>query len=282
MIKDLLDTYFRIQPVEVVYRPNERVSWGRNRKMYDGNCDLEYNHRTILDCEVVFDFDSEVMEENIENSYIVIERLSNDNIYCTVWSTGNKGIHIHTLWTGLNRFTDLTLLKKTILKHYAYGMNIDYQLASKHLVRMEYGINEKKRQNYKTPLSDVSLKYNELPEFIIEEYKEELNKYLTRRIETPIDLDDSLLKDFMEGKFDIRDGREKFMFFLINTLKGKMQKEDLVSRLISWYRYSGGNKLTDLEIKRKVDYHINKGVTYSFGMRFFESLMKEYDVKRKE
>lgn len=294
-IKECLDTYAKLQVIEVVYRPNERVTWGRNRFTISNGLyietnnivklkipDYDYNHRTILDNEVVFDFDSDKQEENLENSYIVCEKLINDNIYFTVWDTGNKGMHIHTFWNNLKEFSDLVLMKKTILKHYAYGMNIDYQLAGKHLVRMEYGINEKKRGNTKEPLSDVALSFNDVPESIIQEYKEELNRFLTRRIEVPMELDDQLLKDFLEGKFEIRDGREKFMFFLINTLKGKMQKEDLVSRLISWYRYSGGVKLTDLEIKRKVDYHINKGVTYTFGMKFFDSLMKEYDVKRKE
>jgi hypothetical protein len=281
-IKQLLDEYSKYQPVEVVYRPNERVTWGRNRKIYDGNCEHPYNHRTILDCEVVFDFDSDKQEENIENSWKVCNLLGDDDIDFTVWDTGNKGMHIHTFWDGLHLFADRTLIKKTILKHYAYGMNIDYQLAAKHLVRMEYGINEKKRTNNKMPLSDWSFSFNRVPEFIIAEYKEELNKFLTRRIDTPIELDDTLLKDFLEGKFEITDGREKFMFFLINSLKGKLVKEDLVSRMQSWYAYSGGVKLSPQEIQRKVEYHINRGMTYSFGMKYFESLMKDYDVKRKE
>ena len=281
-IKEYLNYYSTLQSIEVVYRPHPRVSWGRNRKMYDGNCDLEYNHRSILDCEVVFDFDSEKQEENVENSFEVVQRLSNDNIYCTVWDTGNKGMHIHTLWSNIKEFKDLTLMKKTILKYYAYGMNIDYQLASKHLVRMEYGINDKKWHNNKMPLSDTEIVYNTIPEHIIEQYKIELNRFLTRKLDTPIELDDNLLKEFLEGKFEIVDGREKFMVFLINALKNKMQEEELVSRICSWYFYSSGTKLTERDIRAKVRYHITRNVNYSFGMHYFKSLMKDYDVKRKE
>lgn len=281
-IKEYLDYYSTIQQVEVVYRPNPRVGWGRNRKIYDGNCDLKYNHRSILNCEVVFDFDSDKREENVDNSFEVCERLSEDNLYFTVWDTGNKGIHIHTLFTGLDNFKDLATIKRTILKHYAYGMNIDYQLSGKHLVRMEYGINDKVWHNSKQPLSDTELVWNNIPEIIIIEYQKELNKYLERRITTPVNVDNQLIKDFLDGKFEVSDGREKFMFYLINALKNKIPENDLADRIISWYRYSGGVKLSDLEIRRKVHYHVERNITYSFGESFFRKLMDDYKVVKKE
>jgi len=282
-IKEYLDYYSTIQPVEVVYRPNPKVGWGRNRKIYDGVCDHKYNHRSILNCEVVFDFDSDKRDENLENSWIVVNRLGEDGLHFNVYDTGNKGIHIHTFWNKITEFKDLATMKKTILKHYAYGMNIDYQLAGKHLVRMEYGVNEKVRTNTKESLSDSdTILFNDIPDFIIKEYQEELNKYLERRLTTPVELDDQVIKDFLEGKFEIKDGREKFMFFLINSLKNKIPENDLADRLISWYFYSSGNKLTEQEIRRKVHYHINRDINYSFGMSFFKKLLEDYDVKRKE
>lgn len=280
-IKEYLDYYSTIQPIEVVYRPNPKVGWGRNRKIYDGKCDLKYNHRTILDNEVVFDFDSDKKEENLENSWIVCERLSEDNIYFTVWDTGSKGIHIHCLFNGLTEYKDLSTIKRTILKYYAYGMNIDYQLSTKHLIRMEYGINDKVWANNKQPLSDTSIVWNNIPEIIIIEYKKELNKYLERRLLTPVDVDEQIIKDFLEGKFEVTDGREKFLFFLINMLKNKIPENDLGDRLISWYKYSGGSKLSEQEIRRKIRYHINSGITYSFGMNFFNKLLDDYNVVKK-
>ena len=91
-----------------------------------------------------------------------------------------------------------------------------------------------------------------------------------------------LLAQIGDKKFEIVDGREKFMFFLINALKNKMQEEELVSRICSWYFYSSGTKLTERDIRAKVRYHITRNVNYSFGMHYFKSLMKDYDVKRKE
>lgn len=274
--------------IELVYRPNERVSWGKNRKMYDGNCDLQYNHRSILPFEVVFDFDSDDIEENVENSFKVITQLEEElvNPIYSVWSTGGKGIHIHTLWKDLESFKDLTLMKKTIMKHFAYGMKIDYQLASKHLVRMEYGVYEKVRnvdRPTKTPIYDViSLDeyLNIVPSNIISEYVNELNSYMIRRIDAPANVDNDLLREFLDGKYVIRDGREKFLYYLIHALKGKMPQNEVTDRLTSWYQYCGGTKLTREHIRQKVLYHWDK--KYSFGVNFFNNLMKDYDVKLKE
>ena len=282
-IKELLDYYITLQPIEVVYRPNERVPWGRNRKMYDGNCNYEYNHRTILDNEVVFDFDSEKMEENLDNSWLVCEKLVADNIDFSVWDTGNKGIHIHTFWSNLSEFKDRALMKKTILKHYAYGMNIDYQLAGKHLVRMEYGKNEKRRSNEKQPLYfEGTIQFNIINDNLIEQYKLELNRYIERRLTTPANVDEQIIKDFLEGKYIIKDGREKFLFFLINELKTRIPQDELGTRLITWYRYSGGSKLSDQEIRIKVHYHYASGVNYTLGLGFFKSLLKMYQAEIKE
>ncbi len=234
-ISKLINYYSTLQELELVYRPNEKVNWGKNRFTISNGLylnerfkipDYNYNHRTILTWEVVFDFDSDVVQENIDNSYLVIEKLSEDNIAFSVYATGNKGVHIHTFWKDLDKFRDLTLIKKTIMKYYAYGMSIDYQLASKHLVRMEYGVNEKKRHSFKTPLQDEEeIVFNTVPEFIISKYQEELNAYLLRRIDAPINVDDSLIKDFLNGQYVVNDGREKFLFYLIHALKGRIQKE---------------------------------------------------------
>lgn len=281
-IKELLDEYSKLQPLEVVYRPNERVSWGRNRKMYDGKLDLDYNHRTLMNCEIVFDFDDEKKSINEECALEVCKRLQSDNIVFSLWDSGNKGYHIHTFWKDLDKLTDLKVMKTVIMKYYAKDFKIDYQLAGKHLVRMEYGVNEKNRDNNKTLLvGNTNIIFNDITSYFIELYKTELNKYLFRSIEKTPDMDNKLLKQLLEGEYVVKDGREKFLFYLINSLKSTFPEDELTNRLTSWYYYTQGSKLTRVQIKNKIHYHYNSGTTYSFSNDSLKKLMKEYNVEKK-
>ena len=282
MIKELLNYYSTFQELTVVYRPNPRVDWGRNRKIYDGICDLEYNHRTILNNEVVFDFDNDKESVNKDNALKVCETLDADNINYSLWFTGNKGYHIHAFWKDLSSIKELSLMKRIILKYYAWGMDIDYQLAGKHLVRMEYGIHEKKRSQNKIlirlsnnclTLIDCHTPNNNLLKIFWEKYAEEINNRLIRKLEptnTP-ELDDTI-KKILNGKIMLRDGRKNMLWFLIHQLKGKMTQEEVTSKLISWYKYNGGTELTDGQISFQVRYQWDR--TYHFGRNFLDLLLK--------
>lgn len=274
IIKELLDKYSLKEELTVVYRPNTRVDWGRNRKQYDGNCEYEYNHRSILSNEVVFDFDSDKREENIDSANKVIDLLLGFGIKYSVWDTGNKGYHIHTFWK-MDGITDIPLLKKTILKYFAYGLKIDYQLAGKHLVRMEYGINEKKRDNYKTLVAengDSFIEPNKIFPELFNEYQHELNKYLTRRIEKVEGIDNKDIEDLLNGVIPVEDGREKILFFLICKLRHRFTQQEMLERISAWYYYSGGTKISKEELRRKIAYHYNKNINYSFRPDFIQKI----------
>ncbi len=283
-IKNLLDEYSKLQKIEVCYHPHNKMSWGRNRKIYDGDCDLDYNHRQILDCEVVFDFEESNIDENLKKANEVMNKLEEDDLFYHSWTTGNKGVHIHTFWAGLNQFKDIVLMKKAILKHYAFGMEIDYQLAGKHLIRMEYGKNENKLNKFKEPLKencqevyrgatliDVSY-FNDVPKSIIDEYQIELNRYIIRRLEKTDDTEmNDVVKQLLEGQILVEDGRERMLFYLIHHLKERMTYEDMVSKLTSWYRYNSGTKLTNGQIASKIKYHMNKN--YSFRRDYLDDIL---------
>lgn len=280
-IKEYLDYYSEIQPIEVVYRPNQRVDWGRNRKIYDGNCNYEYNHRSILDCEVVFDFDDGKYDINLAVAKEVMSKLDEDEISYQAWNTGNKGIHIHILFEDLNKAKDLSLMKRTILKHYAWGKNIDYQLSGKHLVRMEFGIHEKKRDSYKSCLSGegATIKINRIPIKIWTEYTQAVLSQINRKVKVENPEIEGIVKDIISCKIVLRDGRKNMLWFLIHQLKGKMDQDKVMDTLISWYHYQGGTELTDEQIRRQVRYQWDK--TYGFSKSWLDTLL-QYSVRTDE
>jgi hypothetical protein len=70
------------------------------------------------------------------------------------------------------------------------------------------------------------------------------------------------------------DGHERALFMLIHTLKPEYleRKDELIEFLQSWYRYSGGTKLTDHDVKAKVLYHW--GREYDFSERYLRELLE--------
>jgi hypothetical protein len=271
----LLNLYAALYQFEVVYRPNERVGWGRNRKIYDGKFDLAYNHRSILPNEVVFDFDSEDTRENEVNALEVMARLQEDGATPRLFSTGNKGYHIHVFYEDLEKFKDLKLIKTCILKHYAYGMKIDYQLAGKHMVRCEYGLNEKSVRSgvekYKEPIKLCGSPFipGKIPEEILEKYKTAQIRHVVNDVADLAGTYDEEVRKLLSGEIKVRDGREKALFYFIHILKKQMPIDDVKSKLKTWYSYSGGTKMTPQQIDMKVDYHWNKN--YPLDKRYLKN-----------
>jgi hypothetical protein len=72
---------------------------------------------------------------------------------------------------------------------------------------------------------------------------------------------------------EAEDGRERALFMLIHLLKPKhTDKAELTKYLQEWYRYSGGTKLLDRDIERKVSYHWNRD--YNITERFLDELLE--------
>lgn len=277
--KEYLDFYIKKQTfIEVVFHAHNRMSWGRNRKNYDGNMDCPFNHRQILIDEVVFDFDDESAEVNAETAEIVSAKLRSHGIKFSVWHTGGKGIHIHTLWNNLWRLNNTSLIKKRILKFFAFGRKVDYQLAGSHLVRAEWGLYEKnypRFEKYKTLIADCGgLEYNDILPEIFESYKNDLSNEIVRSLDkTGGELDDKeKVKKLMDGDIKIRDGRERVLFYLIHQLKKIYEFDDVVKKLQSWYYYNGGSKLTPGQIRYKVKYQWKRN--YSFGSTYLDDFIK--------
>jgi len=77
----------------------------------------------------------------------------------------------------------------------------------------------------------------------------------------------------------VEDGRERVLFMLIHVLKeGYKEKEDLVRFLWDWYKYSGGFKLSEGDVRRKVVYHWNR--TYFLTERFLNELLEELGLEK--
>ena len=277
--KEYLDYYTKDGiKVEVVYHPHSRIGWGRNRKWYDGIMDCEYNHRSILNHEVVFDFDAPTKNENWINVVSVLKVFDNQKINYSLWSTGGDGYHIHTFWDGLEQISRLGVMKKTILKMYGGGKHIDYQLAGKHLIRTEWGLYEKLcplREVHKTLIIDKKgLSPNELPSFLFKTYVRNIKKDFEKDLKKieGVKGNDDRLNALMSGELKVRDGKERVMFYLIHKLKELHDYDDVVKKITSWYHYNGGFKMTKSQIKSKVAYHWRK--KYSFSASYLDDFIK--------
>jgi hypothetical protein len=239
--------------------------------------DYEYNHREILFNEVVLDFDDKDFDTNLVNAKEVMLKMDADQVTYYAYKTGGKGIHLHTFWNGMDKVKDISLMKRTIMKYYAWGMNIDYQLSGKHLVRMEYGVYEKTRKNIKEPLfefhEDIPRRGNVITKALWTNYINSIMSSINRRLDLDINPEvEGIVKDIITGKIVLVDGRKNMLWFLIHQLKGKMEQDEVISKLISWYNYNGGTELSDEDIRRQVVYQWSR--TYSFSKSWIDRLLK--------
>jgi len=253
-----------------VYRENEDSSWKRSVYLDTSyNPHTPYNHRSILNCEVVIEFDDDDKAVNKKLADEVCKRLSKDNIGFSKWFSGNKSVHVHFL-IDVGEATNLTALKRVILKHYSEGIpNPDLQLCSDHLIRAEFGLHEKtgkyKTLIYKT--KDFFLK-SRLPQIIWDKYCDEMYTLSRRRLSTDLkDIEHSeVFKKIMDTAWystTVNDGRETMLYIIIQVLKKKYTKEDMIDYLWAWYKYTKGTKLSRNDIVMKVHYHYSKDYVVS-------------------
>jgi hypothetical protein len=289
----------------LVHRGTVQDNWAK-RCLYlskDFQPRLEYNHRTLLDSEVVFEYDMEDQDINKLLADKVCKRLKDDNVEYAKWFSGNRSVHVHCLV----KFTNVknpNLLKSTIMKYYGTfyydeatktvfekkveGRELirvypDLRLASKgHLIRAEYGLHEKTQQNkkliFKTPEYPTK---SALPIKLWEDYEKAQNfSVMVRLGQQTSDLAESdtvkKLLDTVQFKENFDDGRERVLFALIHILKPKYkEKDELTHFLFEWYNYSSsqGAKLSQTDIRNKVRYHWNKD--YKITEQFLKNLIDE-------
>lgn len=278
-----LEQYHKIQKdIMVCYRPTLKSYWG-DRTLYKSKNFINnksYNHRSMLDNEIVIEFDDQSYDLNKKHADIVANRLATDNISYSKWDSGNKSVHVHTLLS-IGQVSNPSLFKKVFMRHYSEGLPLpDLRLASNnHLIRAEYGIHEKtqkkKRLIYRTPdYPFISI----VPQIIWTKYTNEYHRVLKIRTTKEINQlsEHPAIKYILTSeKFrNHSDGRERSLFMLIHILKPSYigRKDELIKFLQDWYKYSSGIQLSDKQIEGKVKYHWTK--TYNFGRTYLSELLE--------
>jgi len=285
-----LNRYYKFQDsIVLVYRPKGTINWSDRCLFLDDSYDgrKQYNHRSILQNEVVIEFDDDDMITNKKYADIVARRLQADGFHTAKWWSGNKSTHLHFFINPMKAH-NIPLLKNTIMRHYGKGLPLpDLRLcANNHLIRAEYGIHE--GTGKKKKLISISGKYpkvNKISKVIWDKYIIAARTVMRRRVSTDVNKISELpgfkyiltSHEFKEAE----DGRERALFLLIHTLKGQYEgrKAEFARYLIDWYKYSGGFKLTSQQIENKLNYHWKKN--YTLGETFLNELLESIGCKEK-
>lgn len=283
-----LDKYYEIQDeIMLVHRKNIRSPWS-DRVLFLGdgyNPTVTYTHRSVLKNEVVFEYDTDDKTKNYEYINKISSRLRKDNILHSIWFSGNKSYHL-SCFIALNSVKNVANLKRNFIFHYTKDMPTpDLRLcADTHLIRCEYGKHERTQHN--KILMYESRGYPsicEFPEHIWDLYtkyqQEYVKKDMAKMTKELIDHPGVQFILTTEDFKDCQDGRERALFMLIHLLKVQYtERNDLIAKLQEWYRYSGGYKLKDEDVKNKVIYHWSR--EYDIGYRFINDLLR--DIKRED
>lgn len=284
-LREYLRAYYKMQEnILLVYRPTLTSSWADRCFYLEEGYDQykDYNHRLILTKEVVIEFDDDDPRVNEEQAQVVCKRLRADGITYSLWDSGNKSLHIHFFVNPKNA-GNIRLLKKVVMRYYTEGLPLkpDMRLAAdSHLIRAEYGLHEKsgrrkrpifKGRNYLQP--------NILKDAIWQRYAD--GRTTTIRRQTSKDLGEACncvkyigsAESFRENQ----DGCERALFILLHSgLKSKYSEPDLEDYLWEWYKYAGGYKLKEQQVRSKVRYHYNRNYgTFTMIKELLEDLGKE-------
>lgn len=280
--------YYKLQDkILLCYRPSEKHGWADRAFYLSEEYDplKGYNHRNILQNEVVIEFDKENPDDNRKYADEVCKRLAKDGLSYSKWSSGNKSVHVHVLFN-FESCRNISLMKNTLMRHYSKDLpDPDMRLAvDNHLIRAENGIHEKTGR-FKTLLYKTKdyPRVNLIPERIWSEYGDAMRTVMKRRLSTDINelVEHPGFKWILtaEDFREVNDGRERALFMLIHVLKPKYEgkKDELIEYLQDWYRYSGGTKLSKGQIKSKVNYHWEK--SYTFSNKYINELLSDLGKK---
>ncbi len=286
-LNDYLNKYAQWQP-DILLCQNMGNGWAR-RVTYNSPQFVpieHYNHRNILDNEVVIEFDNEDATLNGKLAGLVAQNCANEGIEFSVWSSGNKSVHVHTFFD-MKDVKDLRLMKRLLIRMLCAGVpgQPDYQLAvRRHLIRAEFGLHEK-TSRYKTRLIQTENypKLAQIPPVVWQWYNEQFAARVQQRMTTALDkLDASPMVQTMLDTVTMNkhgDGRERVLFVLIHVLKPRYvgKKEALAEFLDDWYKASGGKKMSTYDIKRKVQDHWDK--TYTFTEKYLKEVLEDIGIQ---
>ena len=227
----------------LAYHGNPKARWhyiNHNTKDYKElvQYDRYPNHRYIFPDEVIIDVDVDDLDKNLEATKYCINRLNELKLKFSLWKTYEKK-HFHIFFPELK---DMETNKRSNVKEQLlewicgakminYG-RIDTALHSKHLIRCEYGLYEKRFLEYRHKeyiLGDIFNLDNKIPLKITMKVVKKQNAYKNINYdvtlykgETPKCVEYLLSQDFSS----LKDGRDRAMFFL--TWWFKQQEENLI------------------------------------------------------
>lgn len=283
-----LNKYYKLQDkIIVCYRPTLKNSWGDRCLFLSNEFDQlkEYNHRSILQNEVVFEWDEEDIKTNRKNCDIVATRLKKEGYKVAKWKSGNKSTHLH-VFINIAGAKNISLLKRCFVRYFSSGLPLpDLRLTSdNHLIRAEYGVHEKTgvRKHLISKDKDYP-KVRAIPTEVWTIYNEKMRVNLKRQNTIQFsDLSEHpIIKLFLNNDKirEVGDGRDRILFALIHVLKHKYKndKEGFIKFLHEWYRYSSGCKLDEWSLRQKVNYHFNRD--YNIGVNYLYNLAEELNLK---
>lgn len=287
--KETLRTYLRAlhkmqKHIVLVYHPDNDSTWG-DRAVYLGerySLTKEYNHRSMLQDEVVIEFDDDDRTRNKKYAETISQRLSSDRINHSIWYSGGKSYHIH-FFIDLDNVANRRLFKRCVLRHYSEDLPLpDLQLCSdNHLIRAEFGVHEGSGKTKQLISKSAGYpKYSKAPQTIWDTYTSEFQRVLNRKLT----MDLSEVAESKEVAFllsteefrQLKDGKKRALFILINVLKPKYpdDKEGLTKFLQDWYKYCGGTSLSSKNVADLVSYHWAR-TTYSINEGYIREFLEE-------
>lgn len=281
-----LHRYSEIQEdILLLYRPTKDDFWN-DRCLFLADTyssHKNYNHRGILECEVVIEYDEDDRTKNLEYANIVCKRLKEANIGYSLWWSGNKSYHVHTL-LDMGQATNIPALKKAFVRTFGAieveGKTIYPDLGlcgQNHLIRAENGINEKTRRKKKLEHATKGYPFiYDIPSVVWKAYHEEMRKPRSARSSKEIRSHPGFeyilsTHDFVQAG----DGHERALFMIIHALKEDYVNKDdeFIKFCQDWYHYSGGKSLSAGQIAHKVRYGLEKSYVISVSM--IDDLMDE-------
>jgi hypothetical protein len=249
---------------------------------------IEYNHRSVLPTEVVFDLDAATEDEN----FCTLKKLSGIfreyKIFNSIWHTGGKGYHIHTFWNRLDTVSEPRLLKEKLFEWLTNGVegSFDRQLLGNHLVRMEYGKYEKAypKEKMKLPvLIDNHFKHNEIPQCVWDDYAHDVLKYALKRLNhKPGDERDNgvrpCVKYILSPEFKThKDGAKRALFAVASYYRNR-EDDKLMEILKTFNSYNLKEPYTERQLQVTIkSVRDHKG--RPCGCAFRHSLLKEIGAK---
>jgi hypothetical protein len=272
---------FPEEPIMLLYRPTATSNWADRCIMYDKKYSpfKQYNHRSILNNEIVIEFDHDDKEVNKKATLEVLKRLREDDIAYSYWDSGNKSFHVHCL-VGIDEGINKKYFKKAFLQAYTEGLEVkpDYAVCNNnHLIRAENGLHEKTgRHKALIRNTEGYPRVSDVPRRVRDYYDNLCNRARRSNKASSVDISSH---DGVRWILDngVRDGRTRAIFILTQALRNKYTEEELVTLIQDWYAKTGGSMSRSrvaYEVKRQL-----KGEAYTITPAYVDAFLEEIGVK---